>query len=94
MIKKAAVSGSLLRMKCRFHQSERMASTGQTSAQVPQLVHSSGLIHRFPSFSLIASTGHSDSQAPQLVHSSVILYAIVALLLVSDTANSTARHEN
>jgi hypothetical protein len=53
-----------------------MASTGQTSTQVPQSVHFAGSIMNISSPSDIASSGHSGSQAPQLMHSSLITCAI------------------
>jgi hypothetical protein len=60
-----------------FFYSSEIHSTGQTSAQAPQLVQVSGSMNRTSPFSLIASTGHSGSQAPQFVHSlASILYAI------------------
>jgi hypothetical protein len=49
-----------------------MASTGQTSSQAPQSMHSSISITCLPPCSLIASTGHTPSHAPQLLHSSVM----------------------
>ena len=53
------------------------APTGQTFAQFPQLMQTSGSITYVVSPSLIALTGHSDAQVPQLTHASVILYAII-----------------
>jgi hypothetical protein len=58
-----------------------MASTGQTSTQVPQSVHFTGSITNISSPSDIASSGHSGSQAPQLMHSSLITWAIFFLLV-------------
>jgi hypothetical protein len=48
-----------------------MQLTGQTDAQLPQLVQTLGSIHLTSFFSEMASTGHSPSQAPQLTHSSL-----------------------
>jgi len=47
-----------------------IASTGQTSEQAPQSVHSSALIE-YTSPSEMQSTGHSSLQAPQAVHKSL-----------------------
>jgi hypothetical protein len=60
-----------------FDYSALGAPTGQTSAQLPHSMQTSGLISYLPSPSAIASTGHSAAHAPQEMHSSVILYAIV-----------------
>jgi hypothetical protein len=58
-----------------------IASTGQTSTQVPQSVHFAASITNISSPSDIASSGHSGSQAPQLMHSSLITCAIFFLLI-------------
>jgi len=65
----------------RWYQPAMMASVGQTDAQAPQSMQTSGSIQRALSFSLIALTGHSLSQEPQLVHASVTLYAMLNLFV-------------
>jgi len=48
------------------------APTGQTSAQLPQSLHFSGLMVYRSVPSVMACSGHSAWQAPQMMHSSVI----------------------
>ena len=59
-----------------FAYSSDGAPTGQTSAQEPQLMHSSALITYLPSPSLIALTGQPSAHAPHIMQSSLITYAI------------------
>jgi len=53
-----------------------MASTGQTSTQVPQSVHLAASITKCSSPCEMAPSGHSASQDPQLMHSSLITCAM------------------
>ena len=53
------------------------APTGQTSAQLPQEMHSSALITYLSAPSEMQETGQPSAHAPQEMHSSLILNAIV-----------------
>jgi hypothetical protein len=57
------------------------APTGHTSAQAPQLRHSSALITYLPSFSTIAETGQASTQAPQAKHSSSLILKAILIYL-------------
>ena len=65
-----------------FYSSIEIHSTGQTSAQEPQSVQSSGSI-TYISPSEIASTGHSSIHVPHAIHSSEITYAITNNFIIN-----------
>ncbi len=75
--KKAPVSRALISVY-----SGLIAEVGQTSAQLPQSIHSLPSITYMLSPSEIQFTGHSDSQAPHEIHSSFITYAIVSTSII------------
>lgn len=62
---------SPMRTYCFPYSGRLIASLGQTDAQVPHSVHSSGLIE-YLSPSEIALTGHSSIHVPHATHSSLI----------------------
>src|SRR6266498_1188454 len=65
--------------------SKKIASTGQTSAQTPQSIHSSGLMKYCSAASSewIQSTGQTSTQDASFVpmHGSVMTYVIACFLL-------------